>query len=216
MQNLHLVTILLLSLSSNLDNVGVGASYGVRKINIPFASNLLIALVTSGGTLLSILLGQGIYLFISDKMAGCLGGGIIIAAGIWVLFQQKIVHRGKERPQARQRAGQTGRPGFGFRQIVAVLNNPIIGDGDFSGHVGLREAAALALGLTINNIPNGIGAGMLGCGAVLMTGSVFLLSIMTVWIGITGGHLGFKWLGRSAGAISGLILIAVGLCEIVF
>ncbi len=49
MPNLHLLTILLLSFSSNLDNVGVGVSYGIRKINIPFTSNLLIAVVTRGG-----------------------------------------------------------------------------------------------------------------------------------------------------------------------
>ncbi len=49
MQMLHLATILLLSLSSNLDNIGVGVSYGIRKVNIPFTSNLLIAVVTRGG-----------------------------------------------------------------------------------------------------------------------------------------------------------------------
>jgi len=216
MPNLHLVTILLLSLSSNLDNVGVGVSYGIRKINIPFTSNLLIALVTSCGTLLSILLGQSIYLFISAEMAGLLGGGIIIAAGIWVLFQEKFMHRGQEPQEEKQLVAETGLSRFGFRQIVSILDNPIIADWDFSGHIDLREAIALSLGLTINNIPNGVGAGMLGCGAILMTSSVFLFSIMTIWVGITGGHFGFKWLGQLTGVISGLILIFVGLYEIFF
>jgi putative sporulation protein YtaF len=216
MQNLHLAAILLLSLSSNLDNVGVGVSYGVRKINISFGSNLLIALVTSGGTFLSILLGQGIYHFISPQMAGWLGGGIIVAAGVWVLFQDKIMPRGKERREEKRPAGQAAAAGHGFRPIVAILNHPIIPDRDFSGHIGLKEAATLALGLTMNNIPNGVGAGMLGCGIVLMTGCVFLLSIMTIWAGVTAGHFGFKWLGRFTGVVSGLILISVGLYEIVF
>jgi len=96
MTNLHLGAILLLAFSSNLDNVGVGVSYGIRKVNIPFTSNLLIAVVTSIGTLLSVLLGQSIYLFISAEMASLLGGGIIIAAGIWVLLQEKFMHRGQE------------------------------------------------------------------------------------------------------------------------
>jgi len=216
MPNLHLLTILLLSFSSNLDNVGVGVSYGIRKINIPFTSNLLIALVTSAGTLLSVLLGQSIYLFISAEMTGLLGGGIIIAAGIWVLFQEKFMHRGQEPREEKQLVAETGLPRFGFRQIVSILDNPIIADWDFSGHIDLKEAIALSLGLTINNIPNGVGAGMLGCGAILMTGSVFLFSILTIWIGISGGLLGFKWLGKLTGVISGLILIGVGLYEIFF
>ena len=216
MPNLHLGAILLLAFSSNLDNVGVGVSYGIRKVNIPFTSNLLIAVVTSIGTLLSVLLGQSIYLFISAEMTGLLGGGIIIAAGIWVLLQEKFMHRGQEPQEETQMVIETGSPGFSFRQIVSILDNPIIADQDFSGHIDLREAIALSLGLTINNIPNGVGAGMVGCGAILMTGSVFVFSILTIWIGISGGLAGFKWLGKSTGVIAGLILIGVGLYEIFF
>jgi putative sporulation protein YtaF len=213
---LHLLTILLISLSSNLDNVGVGVSYGIRKINIPFTSNLLIAVVTSIGTFLSILLGQSIYLFISAEMAGYLGGGIIIAAGIWVIFQEKIMHRGKEPREEKQLVAETGLSRFGFRQIVSILDNPLIADWDFSGHIDLKEATALAFGLTINNIPNGVGAGMLGCGAILMTSSVFLISIITIWVGISGGYLGLSRLGKSTGLVSGLMLILVGAYEIFF
>ncbi len=216
MPNLHLGAILLLAFSSNLDNVGVGVSYGIRKINIPFTSNLLIAVVTSIGTLLSVLLGQSIYLFISAEMTGLLGGGIIIAAGLWVLFQEKFMHRGQEPQEETPLVVETGSPGFSFRQIVSILDNPIIADKDFSGHIDLREAVALSLGLTINNIPNGVGAGMVGCGAILMTGAVFLFSILTIWIGISGGLAGYKWLGRFTGMIAGLILIGIGLYEIFF
>ena len=213
---LHLATILLLSLSSNLDNIGVGVSYGVRKINIPFTSNLLIAIVTSCGTLLSVLLGQSIYLFISPETAALLGGGIIIAAGIWVIFQEKVMHRGQEPQEETRLVAETGLPRFGFRQLVSILDNPIIADWDFSGHIDLREAIALSLGLTINNIPNGVGAGMLGLSPILLTISVFWFSIMTVWIGISGGQFGFHRLGKLTGVVSGLILIFVGVYEIFF
>ncbi len=216
MQNLRLATILLLSLSSNLDNIGVGVSYGIRKINIPFTSNLLIASVTSCGTLLSVLLGQSIYLFISPEMAALLGGGIIIAAGIWVIFQEKFMHRGHEPQEETRLVAATGLPRFGFRQIVSILDNPIIADWDFSGHIDLREAIALSLGLTINNIPNGVGAGMLGLSPILLTISVFGFSILTIWIGISGGLFGFHRLGKLTGVISGLILIFVGVYEIFF
>ena len=214
MQTLHLATILLLSLSSNLDNIGVGVSYGVRKVNIPFTSNLLIAIITSSGTFLSILLGQSIYRFISPEMAGLLGGSIIIAAGIWVIFQEKVMCRGKEPHEEKPLVAETGLSRFGFRHVVSILNNPIIADWDLSGHIDLKEATALALGLTLNNIPNGVGAGMLGLSPILTTISVFFFSIITIWIGISSGIFGFHRLGKLSGVISGLILIFIGVYEI--
>jgi putative sporulation protein YtaF len=216
MPGLHLATILGLAVSSNLDNIGVGVSYGIRKINIPFTSNLLIAGVTSTGTLVSILLGQTIYLFLRPPMAAVSGGGIIIAAGIWVLVHETVMQRGRERPEERPQPTETDLSRFGFRQIVTILNHPILADRDFSGHIDLREATALAFGLTLNNIPNGVGAGLLGLSAVVTTSAVFLCSIVTVWVGISGGHLGYRRLGKSAGSISGVLLIAIGVYEIFF
>ncbi len=216
MHGLHLLTILLLAVSSNLDNVGVGASYGIRRINIPITSNLLIAGITSSGTFLSILLGETIYRFLSPETAGLLGGGIIIAAGIWVIFQEKILRRARGPQEEQPKIAATGLRRFGFKQIIMILNNPIIADWDFSGHIDLKEATALALGLTLNNIPNGVGAGMLGLNAAITTSVVFLFSIVTVWIGISCGQLGFRRLGDSAGLISGLLLIVIGVYEIFF
>jgi putative sporulation protein YtaF len=216
MPALHLATIFLIAASSNMDNVGVGTSYGIRKINIPITSNLLIAVITSTGTFLSMLLGQSIYLFLSETMAGLLGGGIIIAAGIWVICQEKMMHRDGEPPEEKRLTVATGLSRFGFRQIVMILNHPILADRDFSGHIDLREASALSLGLTLNNIPNGVGAGMLGLSLPITTGAVFLVSIIFIWVGIYCGQLGIHWLGKSAGLIGGLILIMVGVYEIFF
>ncbi len=212
----RLLTILLIVISSNLDNIGVGIAYGIRKINIPFTSNLLIAVITSAGTFLSILLGHTIYHFLSPKTATLLGGGIIIAAGVWVIFQEKIMHMGKEAKEEKQPIVEPHSSKYGFSYLVKILDNPIIADWDFSGHIDLKEATALALGLTFNNIPNGVGAGMLGLNATIMTSAVFLCSIITIWIGISGGQLGFRRFGSSAGVISGLILIFVGCYEIFF
>ncbi|EEA04263.1 sporulation protein YtaF [Burkholderia sp. H160] len=210
-----ILPILLIAVSSNLDNIGVGTSYGVRKINIPIASNLLIAVVTATGTFLSIILGQSVYLFISKEMAGLLGGGIIVVAGLWVVVQERVMHRVREPRQAEPNV-KTRCSRYGFRHIVQILDNPIVADWDFSGHIDLEEALALALALTINNIPNGVGAGMLGLNIYAMTAAVFVVSIITIWLGIYLGKLGVRWMGRFAGVLGGVLLICVGFYEIFF
>jgi putative sporulation protein YtaF len=149
-------------------------------------------------------------------MAGLLGGGIIILAGIWVIFQEKVMHRGLDPQEEKQLIAETGLSRFGFRHIVMILNNPIIADWDFSGHIDLREATALAFGLTLNNIPNGVGAGMLGFSLSITTSAVFLISIITIWIGIYFGQLGIRWVGQAAGWIAGVLLILLGFYEIFF
>lgn len=208
-----IVPILLIAVSSNLDNIAVGASYGVRKINIPITSNFLIAVVTATGTFLSIFLGQSAYLFMSKRMDELLGGGIIIAAGLWVIFQEKWLHRVLE-PRDPELIVKARPSRYGLRHIAQILDNPIVADWDFSGHIDAKEALALALGLTINNIPNGIGAGMLGLNVYAMTAVVFVVSIITIWIGIYLGKLGVRWVGRSAGVLAGALLIFVGFYEI--
>ena len=206
---------LLIAVSSNLDNIGVGASYGIRKINIPITSNLLIAAVTAIGTFLSIFLGQGVFLFMSKRMDAFLGGGIIMLAGLWVIFQEKFMHR-VMRPREGESAAQAKPSTYGLRRIAEILDNPIVADRDFSGHIDAKEAIALALGLTINNIPNGIGAGMLGLNIYAMTALVFIASIVTIWLGIYLGKFGVRWVGNSAGVLAGALLIFVGVYEIFF
>ena len=68
----------------------------------------------------------------------------------------------------------------------------------------------------LNNIPNGVGAGLLGLSTLLTTLMVGVLSILTFWVGIgLGRSLGVRWLGRHAGTISGLLLVVIGLVEVI-
>jgi len=212
---ISIVPILLIAISSNLDNIGVGTSYGVRKIYIPIVSNVLIAAVTATGTYLSILLGKSVYRFITPGMDGLLGGCIIILAGLWVIYQEKFMQAVRAPREAKSFAG-TRRSTYGFQHIAQILNNPIAADWDFSGHIDPKEALALALGLTINNIPNGVGAGMVGLNIYAMTAVVFVVSLATIWLGIYLGKLGVGWAGKSAGALAGVLLICVGFYEIFF
>ena len=84
----HLLTILLLAISCNLDNVGVGIAYGARGIGIPLASNLLIALITAAGTGLCIVFGQQIFQVLPGEVGVILGAVLLIGMGVWVIRQE--------------------------------------------------------------------------------------------------------------------------------
>ncbi len=85
---LQILAVFLLALSSNLDNVGVGTSYGTRTINIPFSSNLLIAFVTTTGTYLSMTAGSQISYYISPNISNAIGALMIGGTGVWILIRE--------------------------------------------------------------------------------------------------------------------------------
>ncbi len=217
MQKFQLFVILLLALSSNLDNVGVAISYGARKINIPFSSNLRIAFITGGGTLLSMLVGERIYRFLKPELSNYLGSSIIIGAGIWI-FIKEIAKLGKKKPLEEHHIEKIDISNKSiFRKTLMILDNPFVADMDFSGHISLKEGFLLALALALNNLANGVGGGMIGLSPVLTTFFVVIFSILTIWIGIEiGDYYAYRWLGKLTGPIAGLLLIIIGVLEILF
>jgi putative sporulation protein YtaF len=213
MQTSQLLTILVLAISCNLDNVGVGLAYGARGIGIPLASNLLIALVTAAGTGLCIACGRQIFHFLPAEVAVLLGAGLLIGMGAWVIRQE--IGGASRQEQVSHSEDELAQKSL-WRRLILLLENPSLADRDSSGHIDLRESLLLSLALMLNNLPNGVGAGLLGLSIWFTTMMVGLLSILTFWLGIgLGRSLGILWLGRHAGAISGLLLIVIGLAEII-
>ena len=101
-----------------------------------------------------------------------------------------------------------------LKRLFTVLDHPFLADTDFSGHIDMKEGFFLALALTLNNLSNGVGAGLLGLDVALMVALTAILSILTIWFGIAfGKYSGVHWFGKYSGAVSGSMLIALGVYE---
>ena len=218
---MHLLTILVLALSSNLDNIGVGLAYGTRKIRLPFLSNLLIAVITSVGTLATMLMGKDLTVyFVHSRLANYLGSGIIIIAGLYMIFgplrQQGATTDAcfeAVQPQPTDCASP-GQPHWP-QDLARLIRDPQLADRDYSGSIELGEAAVLALALTLNNLASGFAAGMLGLNFALTTGAILVLSLLTFLFGI---WLGLRYtsriLGNWAGPAAGIMMILIGVYEL--
>lgn len=216
MQTANFLAILLLAISCNMDNVGVGLAYGARGIGIPLASNLLIALITAAGTCICIVFGQQIFRVLPAEVGVILGAVLLIGMGVWVI-RQEVGERGHREPEAPSSvpANEMAQKSW-LQRLILILQNPVLADRDSSGYIDLKESLLLSMALMLNNIPNGVGAGLLGLSTLLTTMMVGILSVVTFWLGIALGRtMGVLWLGRHAGTISGLLLIVIGLAEII-
>jgi putative sporulation protein YtaF len=209
------LTAFFIALSCNLDNVGVGISYGTRGIRLPLATNLFIALLTAAGTYLAMVLGQQVFTFFAPSTGAILGGGILVFMGAWVMVQE-ILRRRQPPAGEESGAGPKTAPESWWQHLLDILEEPLRVDYDKSGHIDLREGTILGLALMLNNLPNGVAAAMIKLPALLTTVAVGILSLLTFWLGISiGRYLGDRSEGAWTWVVSGLILIGIGLVEIV-
>ncbi|MBU2700077.1 putative sporulation protein YtaF [Sporomusaceae bacterium BoRhaA] len=198
---MNFIPMLLMAVSSNLDNLGVGVSYGTRKITLSSSANLIVALITSIGTFVSIAFGEYISSFLSLKIANTIGALIIIAAGFWVIWLGK---------QADREDVLVNQPNL----LTAIIKDPSRADFDKSGDISNYEGMTLGVALTMNNLSAGIGGGMAGMNPVATTALVFVLSIVTLWLGFfCGNQYTSRWFDDKAGLVSGALLVMIGVYE---
>jgi putative Mn2+ efflux pump MntP len=184
---------ILFALSANADNFAVGLCYGIRRIKVGFKSNLIIALITFSGTILSMTAGKLIFGLISPDISRFIGSGILILLGIWTLLKSL----------------------FKNRQSYGILEYPEKADKDNSQHIDIKEAVPLALALTVNNIGIGIGASAAGLDIFFTSAATFFFSMLTIMAGyLTGLKYFSKILNKKAAVISAFIIIFLGIFEI--
>ncbi|MDQ0201214.1 sporulation membrane protein YtaF [Neobacillus ginsengisoli] len=198
-----ILSALLFSISSCLDNVVVGMAYGIKKIKIGIIANLIIAVVTTTGTFLSMSLGMYISKFLPQSVSNILGAGIIVILGIYFVIQSiiKFTHNTNSKELALNDLSE---------MFVYAENS----DFDKSGDIDIKEAFILAFGLTFNNVGAGIAASITGVNIYLTVISTFIISILTIIFGESiGKNVLGKFLGKYAPLIAGILLIILGFIE---
>ncbi|HIE12011.1 MAG TPA: sporulation membrane protein YtaF [Desulfotomaculum sp.] len=215
---MDLFAILLLVIAANLDNLGVGISLRIRRIRVPFSSNLLIAFTTSSGTLLTLIAGKWLASFISPELAKYTGALVIIATGVWVLYEE-LCRAGRKAAAVNPAEAEYEQPPpetAGQRRLTELLTAPSLADVDHSGHIDLKEALLLGMALALNNFAAGLGAGVFGLNPLLTAFTVSLFSLFLLWLGIgLGQNCMSRWLGDCAGPVAGLLLVLLGFFGII-
>ena len=193
---------LLYSLSSNLDNLVIGIAYGVKKIKIGITPNLIIATVTSIGTLISMSVGKFISGFLPTSLTNMLGAVIIMLLGLYFLIQSilKLIPKSYSNSLA----------------LNEIMDYAEKSDSDNSGTLNIKEAFVVSLGLMLNNLGTGLAASITGVNVSITVICTFILSIALLMLGKSIGHnvLG-SICGKYAPLISGVLLIILGIFELI-
>lgn len=201
--NMYLLSVFLFAISANIDNFTVGIAYGIKKIQIGLFNNFLIALISAVGTFLSMHVGLTLSKFMSVSTANSIGSSVLILIGIWAV-KDSVVNQLKKHKKGR----------VSHTNCKRILDEPELADRDNSKTLDVKESAALAFALTINNLGLGIGASITGFNIYITVLFTFIFSILSITLGsMLGKTYMSKLFGKFAPLISGIIIVALGVYE---
>jgi putative sporulation protein YtaF len=196
--------ILGIALANNLDNTGVGIAFGIARIRLSPLVNLWIALVTFAVTGLSVAGGGHMAVFLPHPLAHGLGGVLLCAMGVWMVFSAL-----PSRPHGEDKA-QPEEP----VSLQRILADPRCADQNRSHDIDLREATLLAVALSLNNIGGGFSAGLVHMSAGWTALCSAIVSYLVLWFGGWAGcQLGVTRAGKHAQTIAGALLLVIGLAQ---
>jgi putative sporulation protein YtaF len=217
---LQYLSLLALAFAVSLDGFGVGISYGLRRIKIPFLSILIITSCSASVILFSMLLGNWVSSYINLKYANLFGAWILIGVGAWAIFNLKQ-NKETEQPDSDMSAKNVEpQPVLNIEikklgLVIHILKTPTVADMDKSGTITGGEATLLGMALSLDAFGAGIGAALMGYSPIL---TAFMVSVLSTCFILLGLRLGFvysniQWLKRIS-FIPGVILIIFGISRI--
>lgn len=204
------MVVLLFSLAVSLDSLGVGVSYGLRRIRVPMPSVMLICLNSALLVALSMLAGRWLAGWLNPLAARRLGSLLLVGVGAWISLQAWA-------QQAAARGGETllrfRVPGLGL--VVQVLQEPARADLDRSGSINAGEAVLLGLALSLDALGAGFGAAVAGMDGRLAPWLVGVFNWALLSLGLfLGGRLGERGWGERGAWVPGLVLVLLGIFKI--
>ncbi|OAB26819.1 sporulation membrane protein YtaF [Paenibacillus macquariensis subsp. defensor] len=199
---MHWLSILGIGLAANLDNLGIGVSFGARSKKIPFSSNLIIAVISMIAAYISITLGSIIAQYIPSDLANWGGGIMIMMIGLW-----SIIADLKNRSERHNNTSSN--------EITDLLQHPDKADRDGNNILSRKESITLGIALALNCLAGGFGAGVTGLSPLATTISIGVCSLISIDLGVrVGEQIAKTWLGKWSNRLGGILLVCIGLYEI--
>lgn len=203
------LSLLLLAFAVSLDSFGVGLTYGLRKMKLPFKSLIFIASCSAISILLAMTIGNWIQSYLSTSVAETIGGLILIVIGAWAIYQ--IYRPAKKDEKNKDDDVILNFEIKIFGVVIKILRKPMIADFDNSGTITGREAFFLGVALSLDAFGAGIGAALIGFSPIIMALSVAFMSALWVTFGMRSGYIfSDSKLVQKFSFIPGLLLIILG------
>ena len=204
-----LLECLALVLILSLDAFAASLAYGADKIEIPPTSTAVISAICSLLLALSLAFGGLLAPLLSIGVIRWLPFSILLILGAVKLFDSSL------KRLISKRGGQKLRlKAFRMKFILQIYADPSVADADSSRVLSAKEAASLAVAMSLDGLAIGFGAGLASQSPTLTFVLCFAITAMAVKAGQLAGKKLSLRLQRSMGWISGVFLILLALSKL--
>lgn len=183
---------ILLAISSSIDSLGIGITYGIKNTKISFIGKIILFIVSLLSAYLSIFLGNFIQTIFPNFLTKLLGSFILIFMGIYIFLES-----------SKKKDSNSN-----------IFNNPISSDLDNSKVIDSKESLLLAIALSLDSLCIGIGSAI---SDINLTFFPLLVSIFQIILLSFGAFLGvhinkiYKLPQNIWSLMSGILLIFIGI-----
>ncbi|WP_031518162.1 sporulation membrane protein YtaF [Desulfofalx alkaliphila] len=213
---MELLTTAIFALALNIDALGAGVAYGIRKIKIPFSSLLIISLMSVLAIIISMTFGHVVAGYLSEALATRIGGIMLMCIGVWILIQSWPKSKGKKTKNMLETNDPTVMQirirSLGL--VIQILRDPSMADLDKSGVISPQEALLLGTALAMDAFAAGFAVSMMGFN-LLLTGIVVGVGHIVMTYGglLMGSGISTSAIGHRIAVLPGFLLIALGLSQ---
>ena len=212
---------LILTISSSIDSLGIGITYGIRKTTISFIAKMILFAIAFIVSVISIWIGGTLKDIFSPNIIGYIGSFILILIGIFIFLQsiknKNISDKNINKSLRKELNEQQKIYSFFIKCLgitVQILKNPISSDFHKSNTIDAKEAVFLGLALSLDSFGVGMSFGMIENFTFYFP---LFISLFQLFFLNFGNLLGKKLSNFSRipenfwSIISGILLIIIGL-----
>lgn len=229
-----LINALFLSISSSMDSLGIGITYGIKNTKISYMGKIVLFFISFTISILSIWFGNSLKSIFSDSSTNLIGSSILIFMGIFICFQSlkkeknsskyfnsndnnlinNHFYNKKNNCNSNEKIYSFFIDFLGI--TIKIIKNPVSSDFDDSKSIDSKEAIFLGFALSLDSFCIGVGGSIIGINSILFP--IFIAFFQLNFISL-GNLLGRKLNKLSHlpdnmwSVISGFLLIVIGIAR---
>lgn len=211
-----MLAVFLIAISLSIDALGIGITYGIRKIIVPIIPKFIISLMSAVITFLSLSMGNQLQKILPDVFTKIIGILILLCMGIYLMHQSFKHNKIENNIQFKKKKSVRKIIIKSLHLTIKIIHEPQLADVNNSKRIELAEAFCIGTALSIDSIGSGIGLSMLGLNNFYLPVAVAVCQYVFLSLGIfSGSRISNINVDNSKFVfISGLILIFIAIVRV--
>ena len=217
-----LLNCLFLAISSSIDSLGIGITYGIKNTKITMGAKSILFFISFIISIISIYFGNLLKYIFPDFLIHYLGSFLLMLMGLFMCFQSLKISKQEYKVKDVQNLKISDAEkiySFFIKCLgitIKIIKNPTSSDFDKSNVIDSKEALFLGLALSLDSFCIGIGFSMINTFSIIFP---LLTSCFQLFFLSLGNYCGKKLYSFSKlpdniwSTISGMLLIIIGFCK---